>query len=223
MAADEIIDGLYGLPLGEFTRARNEAAGELRRAGRREEAEQVKALRKPTVAAAAVNLLVREHRREVEEFLGAAATLRDAQVGGKGNLAAATERERAALERLIRAGGAAVRQTLLAAAVDEQGARELLEGRLEREFEPRGFGTLLAHAKPAAANPAVAKRTPPEAKKADDRAARTKLHEAKTALTAAESQERQAHRHWAQTQRERERAQAAVAKAERDLDRLHGR
>src|SRR2546421_685211 len=78
VAADEIIDGLYGLPLGEFTRARNEAAGELRRAGRREEAEQVKALRKPTVAAAAVNLLVREHRREVEEFLGAAATLRDA-------------------------------------------------------------------------------------------------------------------------------------------------
>jgi hypothetical protein len=126
VATDEIIDELYGLPLSEFTQARNQAASGLRRAGRGAEADQVKALRKPSVAAAAVNRLVREHRRDVEAFLRAAATLRDAQFAGKGDLQAATKDEREALERLIRAGGEPVRQSLLAAAVDEEAARELL-------------------------------------------------------------------------------------------------
>src|SRR5262249_51149563 len=58
VTVDEIIDQLYGLPLGEFTAARNEAAAEL--SG--DEAKRVKALRKPTGAAAAVNRLVRDHR-----------------------------------------------------------------------------------------------------------------------------------------------------------------
>src|SRR5205085_3763976 len=129
-----IIDRLYGLPLEEFTRARNEAAAELRQAGSRADAERVKALRKPTAAAAAVNRLVREHRAEVEAFLDAAAGLRDAQFGGQGDLASATRRERDALGRLIRIAGDAVRQTLQAAAVDDEAARALLEGRLEREF-----------------------------------------------------------------------------------------
>jgi hypothetical protein len=217
VAADEIIELLYGLPLGEFTRARDEAASGLRKAGKREDADRVKALRKPTVAAAAVNRLVREQRREVETFLSAAAVLREAQFAGKGNLASATRREREALDQLIRAGGDAVRQSLLAAAVDEGAARELLEGRLERELEPRGFGTLLAHQP----KPVAAKRTLPEPRKPDDRAARTKLRKAKEATAAAESQEQQAQRQWAQTQRELEKARAAVEKAQRDLDRLH--
>ena len=222
MAVDEIIDGLYGLPLEEFTQARNEAASELRQAGRRAEAEQVKALRKPSAAAAALNRLVREHRREVEEFIGAAAVLRDAQVGGKGDLAAATRKERDALERLVRAAGEAVRQTLLAAAVDDDAARELLEGRLVRELEPRGFGTLLAHAEPDATRPVPAKRAS-RAAKPNDRAARAKLRDAETAVSAAESEERDAHRRWAQTQRNLEQAQAAVERARRELERLQRR
>jgi hypothetical protein len=228
VAGDEIIDGLYGLPLTEFTRARNEAASELRRAGRRGEADKVKALRKPSAAAAAVNRLVREHRREVEQFLRAAAALRDAQFAGKGNLQAATKREREALERLTRAGGDPVRQSLLAAAVDEEAARELLQARLERELEPRGFGTLLAHARPATAKSTAAPATratptPPAGKKPDDRAARAELRDAKAALAAAESEERQAQRRWTQTHRELEKAKAAVEKAQRNLDRLHAR
>jgi hypothetical protein len=145
---EEIIDRLYGLPPGEFTRARNEAAGELRKAGQREAAERVKTLRKPTAVAAAVNRLVREHRGAVEKFLSAAATLRDVQLSGTGSLAGAVKRERAEVEGLIRIGGEAVRQTLLAAAADDDAAQQLLEARLVRELEPRGFGTLLAHARP---------------------------------------------------------------------------
>jgi hypothetical protein len=225
MAIEEIIDRLYGLPLAEFTRARNEAAGELRKAGQREVAERVKALRKPAAAAAAVNHLVREHLGEVEKFLRAADALRDAQFAGEGDLAAARRQEQEALERLTSIGGEAVRQTLLACAVDDDAARQLLEARLERELEPRGFGTLLEHARPAAARPTSAaapqtKPARPERKKPDDGAARAALQEAKATLGAAEAEERDARRRWEQSQKELERARAAVEKAQRDLDRL---
>ena len=239
--SDEIIDRLYGLPLEEFTQARNTAASGLRKAGQREAADQVKALRKPTLAAGAVNRLVREHRGEVEQFLQAAAALRDAQFSGKGDLAAASRREHEALERLTGLGGEAVRQTLLAAAVDDEAAHQVLAARLERELEPRGFGTLLAHApstpvklehaerspgaaaapaprpKPAAAEAGGSERRRPE--KPEDGAARAKLDEAKSALRAAEAEEQQARRHWERTKRDVEDARADVDKARRDLDR----
>ena len=216
MAVDGIINELYGLPLADFTQSRDAAAKELRGEGRREEADQVKALRKPTAAAAAVNRLVREHRAEVDEFLRAAKALRDAQFGGKGDLDAATRDERETLERLVRAGGEGVRQSLLAAAVDEAAARELVEGRLERELEPRGFGALLAGVKP----PPASKPARQKAAKPDDSAARARLREAKAALAAAESEARQAQRRWEQTQREVEKAQAEVDEAGRELERL---
>lgn len=249
MSAGEIIDRLYELPLEEFTRARNQAERELRKAGQREQADEIKALRKPTAAAAAVNRLVRGHHSEVEAFLAAAATLRDAQVAGKGDIAPAARAEREALEKLVRLGGEQVRATLQAAAVDDDTAHELLEARLVREPEPPGFGTLLAYATPPFANIPAAKtatakptaRTPVAANRSsaratqppqrpaappprpDDSAARARLHEAKKMLTAATEEERQARRRWTQTQRELDKARAAVAKAQRDLDRLHDR
>ena len=230
MAVDEIIDRLYGLPLAEFTAARNEAARELGKAGEREAAEWVKALRKPTAAAGVVNRLVREQRGEVEQFLQAAVALRDAQFSGKGDLAAATRGEHEALGRLLAIGGEAVRQTLLAAAVDDDAAQQLREARLERELEPRGFGTLLAHAPPAAVRSAGKAAPPPappsperEAPDPDDRAARARLGDAEAALTAAETEERETRRRWEVAQDELERERTAVETAQRDLDRLHGR
>jgi hypothetical protein len=224
MGAEEIIDRLYALPLEKFTRARNEAERELRKDGEREQADQVKALRKPTAAAAAANRLVHAHRARVEAFLRAAATLRDAQFAGKGNLAAAAQTEREELEQLVSLGGEAVRPTLEAAAVDDNTARELLQARLVREPEPAGFGTLLAHAEPAVAkgqtDKQVTARPTPAATKLDDSAAKAQLREAKRMLGAATAEERQAKQHWAQTQRELERARAAVERAQQELDRL---
>jgi len=224
MGAEEIIDRLYALPVEEFTRARNEAERELRKDGEREQADQVKALRKPTAAAAAANRLVHAHRAQVEAFLRAAATLRDAQFAGKGDLAAAAQAEREELEQLVSLGGEAVRPTLQAAAVDDNTARELLQARLVREPEPAGFGTLLAHAEPATAEGRTAKqataRPTPAATKPDDSAAKAQLREAKTMLRAATAEERQAKQHWAQTQRELEMARGAVERAQQELDRL---
>lgn len=209
MTVDELIDRLYGLPLAEFTAARNAAAAEL--SG--EDRERVKALRKPTAAAASVNRLVREHRDDVDAFLSASAALRDAQVGGTGSLEDATKQQREALTRLVKAGGEPVRQSLLAAAVDEDAANELLAGRLERELEPRGFGTLLSHVQPS---PRRARAKPP---KPDDREARAKLNEAKEELRAAEAEERQAHRRWEEAQRELDKARSAFENAEREWQR----
>jgi hypothetical protein len=215
MATDEIADRLYALPLEEFTQARNDAATELRNAGRGDEAEEIKALRKPTAAAGAVNRLVREHRDRVEEYLAAAAALRDAQFAGKGDVAAATKRERETLDRLLRLASGEVRQTLQAAAVDDAAAEELRRGRLERELEPRGFGTLLTHARPDPTKPKPAQPKP------DDRAARAKLRQAKEALTAARSEERRARRQLENAQGDLARAESAVDEAQRELESLN--
>jgi hypothetical protein len=222
---DEIADRLYALPPEEFTQARNHAERELRKAGQREQADRVKGLRKPTAAASAANRLVREHGAEVEAFLATAATLRDAQFAGRGNIASAAIAQREALDTLVSLGGEPVRATLQAAAVDDNTARELLAARLVREPEPAGFGTLLAHSEPGAPKASTAARTGPAPASArpDDSAARARLQEAKKALGAADAEERQAKRRWTKTQREVEKAQAAVEKAQRELDHLHGR
>jgi hypothetical protein len=221
MDVEEIIDRLYALPLAEFTAARNDAERDLRNAGDKEQAARVKALRKPTAAAAAVNQLVGAHRSEVDAFFEATATLRDAQFAGKGDLDAATQAEREALEKLVDLGGEAVRATFQAAAVDDNTADEALQARLVREPEPAGFGTLLAHAEPAARVPARrGQAKQPHTKKPDDKAARKQLQTAEQVLAAAAEEERQAQRHWTHAQRDLEKAQAAVEKARRDVDRL---
>src|SRR3954470_22603945 len=74
MPPEEDIDRLYELPLGEFTAARNALAKEL--GG--EEGKRVKALRKPSAAAWALNQAVRRAPGVLDEFLGAAEELRQA-------------------------------------------------------------------------------------------------------------------------------------------------
>ena len=141
-------DDLYGLPLSEFTGARDALAKRLRGEKRREDADAVKALKRPSVAAGAINRAVREHG--AEELLAAGEELRAAHgalLDGSGDAAAvraATERERAAVRDLAKlalgddatpATEEKVRATLHAASVDDE-VRELLEaGRLEREAE----------------------------------------------------------------------------------------
>ena len=60
------LDDLYGLPLDRFIPERASLVRELRSGGEREQASVVAALRKPSVAAWAVNQLIRTQRREVE-------------------------------------------------------------------------------------------------------------------------------------------------------------
>ena len=97
---EQVADELYGLAPGEFTEARDALVKRLRADKERELANQVKGLRRPTVAAWALNRLIRNRRKDVGALLAAGEELREAQeqlVGGGDRSAfqraAAKERE----------------------------------------------------------------------------------------------------------------------------------
>ncbi|PWU24842.1 MAG: hypothetical protein C5B48_04360 [Candidatus Rokuibacteriota bacterium] len=162
MDLNQEIDDLYGLPLDEFTAARNELAAKLRNEGERTSADDVKRLAKPTLPAWTVNQLCRRDQAHVAALLAAGGQLREAQkalLSGSGGeaLKEATAAERAAITQLrqrarsllAEAGRPAtsatlerVSATLRAAAVDEEGRRLLEQGRLSEEIELVGFDAL---------------------------------------------------------------------------------
>jgi hypothetical protein len=170
-APDDAIDRLYGLPLDAFVAERDAMAKELRAAGQRDEAAAVKALKKPSVAAWAVNQALRTQGKAARELWQAGDALAATQekiLAGKGSgadLRAATERERAAVEPLVDAarglltasGGdlsettiERVRRTLHAGAIDPDAREEIAAGRATRERAPQGlFGGGEAVAAPA--------------------------------------------------------------------------
>ena len=152
---------LYGLPLERFTEERNLLAKELRREGHRDEAARVVKLRKPTVAAWAVNQLVRSARREIDALFEAGDASRQAQTdllakrGDAGSLRHALEAERAAVDQLTEnARGLLssegheltparlehVSETLHAAALDEDARTQVRQGCLDRELRHIGLG-----------------------------------------------------------------------------------
>jgi hypothetical protein len=156
------LDGLYALPLEEFTKARNDLAARLKKAHQTEAADLVRALKKPSVVAAAANRLARDEPQQIVTLLAAGERLRDAQqraLAGKAtadevNEAATAERdavrallasgrrqlgERSSAALLDRLG-----QTLRAAAVDDEGRKLLERGRLTEELKAVGFGPLEA-------------------------------------------------------------------------------
>lgn len=68
---DDEIDALFKLPLGEFTPARNALAARLKKAGQQAEADAVKGLPKPSVAAWVVNQLYWQHRKPFARLIEA--------------------------------------------------------------------------------------------------------------------------------------------------------
>ena len=99
-------EGLYGLPLERFTAERNALAKQLRQEGERDRAAEVAKLQKPSVAAWAVNQLVRTQQRDVTALFKAGDALQKAQAdvlagrGDAGSLRTAADAERAALDGL---------------------------------------------------------------------------------------------------------------------------
>lgn len=75
---DTEIQRLYGLPLGEFTAARNALAKQLRKQGDKDGAEEVASLPKPTVSAWAVNHLFTTDSERMEELLASGERARKA-------------------------------------------------------------------------------------------------------------------------------------------------
>jgi hypothetical protein len=231
-ATDEEIDRLYGLPLEEFVPERDALAKRLRASKRREDADAVKDLRKPSVAAWAVNQALRANAAEKRALLDAGDALRRAQedlVAGRGDAAAvreASEAERKAVGALLTAArGLArekgfltepvldrVRETLHAAATDDGARAEVEAARVARERRPAAFGGLEGVAAPAKR---PRKNTPAPDRKAEERERRTqeraRRQEAQAKLKEAKAEEREATRR----RRDAERSLEAALKAER--------
>jgi uncharacterized protein YhaN len=96
-----IADELYALPLGDFTPARDARAKALKGT---DLAAPVKALRKPSLAAWVVNLLVRRDADQVTQVLDLGAALREAAAGMQGEELRALTRQRRQLTAAVTTG-----------------------------------------------------------------------------------------------------------------------
>jgi hypothetical protein len=141
---EEIADRLYALPLDEFTRARDDAAKEAQDADTRK---AIKALRKPTAGAHAVNSVVRDHAGQVDRLLALGEEMRAAMGGDPGEVRRLTEERRSFIGSLIDPDlPAAVQQdvtaSLEAATADPELGAAVRSGRLVKPLRYAVFGAM---------------------------------------------------------------------------------
>jgi hypothetical protein len=221
-------EDLYALPLDEFTAARDAEAKRLRGEGEADEAKAVKALRKPSRAAWAINRAVRAEPgalRNLVETGERLARAQDAALAGKQGggdaLRAAIAAQGEAVERLAEVAarelGSArgphldrVRETLRAVAGDEELRAEVETGTVTRDHEASGFGGTAPEsvAAPRGAKPERGSR---------GGAARDRRH-AEGAVKKARHSLDLATKRVAEAERRRARAQGALADAEQAME-----
>jgi hypothetical protein len=139
------VDGLFEEPPERFTEARDALAKELRAHGDTDAADAVRRLRRPTLAAWALNQVARRHADEVRGLIELGDDLR--RLGAE-RRTLVEQLSRRAEEVLAGAGRArspalqqAVVSTLEAAALSAEDGAALLGGRLVRDLAPEsGFG-----------------------------------------------------------------------------------
>lgn len=228
---EEELDRLYTLEPDSFVAQRERLARGLRKAGQREEAEQVKRLRKPTLSAWTINQLARQERRDIDLLLDAGHRLREAQQGllageDRTSLDEARRTQRDALASLRQAarrilgeagrGNEAVLDrtmgTLQAAAVLSEGRELLARGRLTGDLEATGFELLAPFAEEVSPKQESAKPRPSERKRTASRKPVSRPPERDAA------QERQEHRKRVEdARRDLREARTASKAAEKDL------
>lgn len=239
--SDEDIEGLYALPRDDFIPARTEMARRLKAAGRSDEAAGVAKLRKPTVAAWAVNQLARSEARMLDELVKAGERLKKAQRSGK-DLRTATAERRRLIDQLVRSATAILKDaghgdspstlqgvaySLEAIATDADALDQIRRGVLEKELPaPAGFGELaglqLVPQGKEEPSPKVRRRVPPKVdQRARERVDRLTTQadeaeaEARTLREAAAKAERAAIRSRSEAQRAEDRATKARERADR--------
>lgn len=235
---------MFALPLGEFTSARNALAAQLKKAGRQNEADALKALPKPPVSAWAVNQLYWRHRESFDRLLETGERLRRAQASqaaGDSVRELASER-RAALaglaaraEEILRDGGFGATRDMLrriTATLEALSAQGDLPnapraGRLAADVDAPGFDAMAA----LFAGGGAAKRAPSARPAAapdkdrrsirDDLAARRDAEERKRRVAAARAEVREADRTLRAARKRAERADAALAAAAKRVKESH--
>ena len=239
MSVDSSQD-LYGLPLDRFVPERTALVKALRVEKRREEASEVAALRRPSVAAWAVNQLVRGNPKGAHAIFATGDDLAEAQTkaasgkGGGDALRSANHQLRDAIAQLLQDadglvgdGGPALSQTTLdrigetlrAAAVDEEARSQVADGCLTQElqFVGLGIGGPALSPKEDKAKGATAKGA--TAKGAKTKGAKDGRAEAERIKTDPAKAERAKAEHAKAERAKAERAKAERAKAEREAER----
>lgn len=164
---DAAAEELYGLPLDEFTAARNERVKQARADGDGGAAVAIGKLAKPNKVAWLANQLVREDADEIRALLELGESMRQATASlAAEQLRQASRQQHQMIYALVQQAGSlasaagqamsddtarGLGDTLHAALADEQAARELLQGRLTSGLSRSGFPGIDAS---AAAQPA---------------------------------------------------------------------
>ncbi|MER7999936.1 hypothetical protein [Streptomyces sp. NPDC095613] len=226
-----VADELYGLLPGEFVAARDARAAQARKAGGRDLADRIRALRRPTVSAWASNLLVRERADQVEPLVDLGRALRHAHQELDGERLRELSRRRhalvtalASLARQLAADAGQpvgeqarreVETTLHAVLADQDAAERWAAGRLARPLSPPvGFTAARAAAPAPTSGPVPAGRTGRAGRKS----------EAATVGDLDEARRRRAGRRREEQRRaELARAREAARAAEREVTSLTGR
>ncbi|MGV9883877.1 hypothetical protein [Streptomyces sp. NPDC003006] len=226
MDLESVADELYGLRPEEFTAARDQRAAQAREAGDRPLAEEIRALRRPSLAAWASNLLVREQPDEVKPLVQLGEGLRQAHRGLDGErLRELSRQQHALINALARqakqlAGEAGhpisedaqreVEQTLHAVLADDKAAQAWAAGRLTKSLDATtDFSVAAAETAPqrqTAAPRAPAKTPRRERDTAAEERRRQKLSRARRDAEEAERQLRERQEELAAADREAEEA-----------------
>ena len=158
---DDELDALFMLPVAEFTAARNTLAAHLKKGGRRDESDRVKALAKPSITAWAVNQLYWQHREAFDRLIATGQRFRHAQTSGRAGKVAdmreALDARRESLSHLsdlatalLSDAGSSptpetihrITTTLEALSAYASISDDLRPGRLSRDVDPPGFDSL---------------------------------------------------------------------------------
>lgn len=220
----EVAD-LYILPLDQFTAARDALAQQLKAGGDADEAKRVVKLRKPSVAAWALNRASRNNSEMVKRLIDSHRMLRKA--GSRQAVEAASETRRQAVAALtdaamteLDAGSLQTRdrvtRTLLAVATDARGEADLAAGTLVRELEPSGGGWGEMELPPVP-EPDPAERAVAALEEARERARKLEIEasDAETQVEAAKQALAEARRHAKGARSAADKAAAEVQKAEK--------
>ncbi len=229
------VDRLYSSALDQFISARDELSRTLRQAGDRDAAAEVKKLRKPSVAAWALNQVRFSDPEAVDRLLAAGEQLRKAQQqlleqGERELLREAVASERGAVEEVValaeqhlREAGhpltatveGKLRDTAHAAALDDEALEGLRSGRLVHEHVISDLGLAgaqLPARRPAPQRPRRPAQQRPRQESRKVEALRRRVEQAQAARDEARSNLRDA-------EREAKDARLAADRAERKLGR----
>jgi hypothetical protein len=234
------IDRLYAAPLEEFTKLRNEIAGQARTGGDEEAATRIARLKKPSVSAWAVNQLARVGQVDLQRLIKAGEALEQAQsdsLAGKGSSGFEAARKdesdairllRTAVKKVLPSVSAPVLDrvinSLRAGAASREGREILKQGRLVEDLEPAGFGAFSGTPTPSSAKPSSTAASKKQARidtlRKRRQEAESKASDLEQKAREAEDLANRASREAAAARKRADEATALVEKLDKELSGL---